>query len=209
MSTDSPIIVPFEDDDLSELISIIERVWYLDGDESKETSRSLATIDISYYIGVSTHRFVAKQDGQILGLIFCSNGETPADYEKWQKLEHESTIKAKKLFSKADFKDYEIFGEVESRLVHNYWSTNTNDAKWEITLFCVSPTIKSQGIGGMLFSYILSFMKEQGAKHYFLATDDDCDFDFYQHKGLTCKDKTAIKSSTKDFGFAYIYAGDL
>lgn len=209
MSTSTPIIVPFEDDDLPELISIIERVWYLDGDESKETSRSLATIDISYYIGVSTHRFVAKQDGQILGLIFCSNGETPVDYEKWQKLEHESTIKAKKLFSKADFEDYEIFGDVESRLVHKYWNTSTNDVKWEITLFCVSPTIKSQGIGGMLFSYILSFMKEQGAKHYFLATDDDCDFGFYQHKGLTCKDKAAIRSSTKDFGFAYIYAGDL
>ncbi len=41
-------------------------------------------------------------------------------------------------------------------------------------------------------------MKEQGAKHYFLATDDDCDFGFYQHKGLTCKDKAAIKSSTKE-----------
>ena len=208
MSIDSPIIVPFEDADLPELISIVERVWYLDDDNSQETSRSLATIDISYYIGVSTHRFVAKQDGQILGLIFCSNGETPDDYEKWQKLEHESAIKAKKLFSKADFEDYEIFGDVESRLVHKYWNTNTNDAKWEITLFCVSPTIKSQGIGSMLFSYILSFMKEQGAKHYFLATDDDCDFGFYQHKGLTCKDTAAIKSSTKDFGFAYIYAGD-
>lgn len=209
MSTDSPIIVPFEDADLPELMSIVERVWYLDDDSSQETSRTLATIDISYYIGVSTHRFIAKQDGQILGLIFCSNGETPVDYEKWQKLEHESTINAKKLFSKADFEDYEIFGEVESRLVHKYWNTNTNDAKWEITLFCVNPTIKSQGIGGMLFSYILSFMKVQGAKHYFLATDDDCDFGFYQHKGLTCKDKAAIRSSTKDFGFAYIYAGDL
>lgn len=209
MSTDSPIIVPFEDDDLPKLISIIEHVWYLDGDESKDESRSLATIDVAYFISVSTHRFVAKQDGQILGLIFCSNGETPVDYEKWQKLEQESTIHAKKLFSQADFEDYEIFGEVESRLVHNYWNTNTNDSKWEITLFCVNPAVKSQGIGGMLFSYILSFMKEQGAKHYFLVTDDDCDFGFYQHKGLTCKDKTAIKSSTKDFGFAYIYAGDL
>ncbi|MBF0912603.1 MAG: hypothetical protein HXK51_02480, partial [Atopobium sp.] len=62
MSADTPIIVPFEDTDLPELISIVERVWYLDGDESKDESRSLATIDIAYYIGVSTHRFVAKQD---------------------------------------------------------------------------------------------------------------------------------------------------
>ena len=209
MSADTPIIIPFEDTDLSELISIVERVWYLDSDESKDESRSLATIDIAYFISVSTHRFVAKQDGQILGFIFCSNGETPADFEKWQKLENETTAKAKKLFSEADFKDYEIFGDVESHLVHDYWNTNTNDAKWEITLFCVNPSIKSQGIGGMLFSYVLDFMKEQGAKHYFLATDDDCDFDFYQHKGLTCKDKAAIKSSTKDYGFAYIYAGDL
>ena len=187
MSADTPIIVPFEDTDLPELISIVERVWYLDGDESKDES----------------------QDGQILGLIFGSNGETPADFEKWQKLENETTAKAKKLLSEARFKDYEIFGDVESHLVHDYWNTNTNDAKWEITLFCINPAIKSQGIGGMLFSYVLDFMKEQGAKHYFLATDDDCDFGFYQHKGLTCKDKAAIKSSTKDFGFAYIYAGDL
>ena len=180
----------------------------MDGDESKDESRSLATIDIAYFLGVSTHRFVAKQDGQILGLIFCSNGETPADFEKWQKLENETTAKAKKLLSEARFKDYEIFGDVESHLVHDYWNTNTNDAKWEITLFCINPAIKSQGIGGMLFSYVLDFMKEQGAKHYFLATDDDCDFGFYQHKGLTCKDKAAIRSSTKDYGFAYIYAGD-
>ena len=209
MSADTPIIVPFEDTDLPELISIVERVWYLDGDESKETSRSLATIDISYYIGVSTHRFVAKHGNTVLGFIFCSNGETPADFEKWQKLENETTAKAKKLLSEARFKDYEIFGDVESHLVHDYWNTNTNDAKWEITLFCVNPAIKSQGIGGMLFSYVLDFMKEQGAKHYFLATDDDCDISFYQHKGLVCKDEAPVKANGQDFGFAYIYAGDL
>ncbi|MBF0921467.1 MAG: GNAT family N-acetyltransferase [Atopobium sp.] len=209
MSADTPIIVPFEDTDLPELISIVERVWYLDGDESKETSRSLATIDIAYYIGVSTHRFVAKQNGQILGLIFCSNGETPADFEKWQKLENETTAKAKKLFSEADFKGYEICGDVESHLVHNYWNTNTNDAKWEITLFCVSPAAQGKGVGGMLFSYMLNFLKEQGAKHYFLATDDDCDISFYQHNGLTCKDEAPVKANGQNFGFAYIYAGDL
>ena len=209
MSTGSPIIIPFEDADLPKLISIVERVWYLDGDESKDESRTLATIDIAYFIGVSTHRFVVKQDDQILGLIFCSNGETPADYKKWKKLENEATAKAKKLVSTEDFEDYEVFGDVESSLVHKYWNTDTNNPKWEITLFCVNPAIKSQGIGGMLFSHVLNFMKEQGAKHYFLATDDDCDFGFYQHKGLTCRDKAAVKSSTKDFGFAYIYAGDL
>ena len=209
MSTDSPIIIPFEDADLPKLISIVERVWYLDGEESKDTSHSLATIDIAYFISVSTHRFVAKQGDQILGLIFCSNGETPADFEKWQKLENETTAKAKKLLSEARFKDYEIFGDVESHLVHDYWNTNTNDAKWEITLFCVNPAIKSQGIGGMLFSYVLDFMKEQGAKHYFLATDDDCDISFYQHKGLVCKDEAPVKANGQDFGFAYIYAGDL
>ena len=49
MSADTPIIVPFEDTDLPELISIVERVWYLDGDESKDESRTLATIDIAYF----------------------------------------------------------------------------------------------------------------------------------------------------------------
>lgn len=146
MSIDTPIIVPFEDADLPELISIFERVWCLDGEESKDESHSLATIDIAYFISVSTHRFVAKQSDQILGLIFCSNGETPADYKKWQKLENEATTKAKKLFSAEDFEDHEVFGDVESGLVHKYWNTDTNNPKWEITLFCVNPAIKARAL---------------------------------------------------------------
>lgn len=209
MSADTPIIIPFEDTDLPELISIVERVWYLDGDESKETSRSLATIDISYYIGVSTHRFVAKSGNTVLGFIFCSNGEDPKDKQKWVELENASTITAKKLLSQKDFEGYEAFGVVESNLIHKYWNEGVKTLKWEITLFCVSPAAQGEGVGGMLFSYMLNFLKEQGAKHYFLATDDDCDISFYQHKGLTCKDKAPIKADGQDFGFAYIYAGDL
>ena len=62
----------------------------------------------------------------------------------------------------------------------------------------------------MLFSYMLNFLKEQRAKHYFLATDDDCDISFYQHKGhCSVKDEAPVKANGQDFGFAYIYAGDL
>lgn len=209
MSTDAPIIVPFENDNLPQVISIVERVWYLDGDESKETSKSLATIDVSYYLGVSTHRFIAKQGQTVLGFIFCSNGEAPKDQKIWADLESTSTLKAKKLFSKKDFEDYEAFGVVESNLIHKYWNKETSAPKWEITLFCVSPAAQGTGVGGMLFSYMLNFLKEQGAEHYFLATDDDCDFAFYQHKGLTCKDEAPIETNGQIFGSAYIYAGDL
>ena len=209
MSDDTPIIVPFEDTDLPELISIVERVWYLDGDESKETSRSLATIDISYYIGVSTHRFVAKHRNTVLGFIFCSNGEDPEDKQKWIELENASTITAKKLLSPKDFEGYEAVGTVESNLICKYWNEGVKTPKWEITLFCVSPAAQGKGVGGMLFSYMLNFLKEQGAKHCFLATDDDCDISFYQHKGLVCKDEAPVKANGQDFGFAYIYAGDL
>ncbi|MBF4802492.1 MAG: GNAT family N-acetyltransferase, partial [Lancefieldella parvula] len=73
----------------------------------------------------------------------------------------------------------------------------------------VSPAAQGKGVGGMLFSYMLNFLKEQGAKHCFLATDDDCDISFYQHKGLVCKDEAPVKANGQDFGFAYIYAGDL
>ncbi len=44
-----------------------------------------------------------------------------------------------------------------------------------------------KGVGGMSFLY--AHLKEQGAKHCFLGTDDDCDISFINNKGLVCKDE--------------------
>ncbi len=62
------------------------------------------------------------------GLIFILKGreKLSRNFEKWRSAENEGKQQKRKLSSEADFKDYEIFGDVESRLVHNYWNTDTN-----------------------------------------------------------------------------------
>ena len=90
-----------------------------------------------------------------------------------------------------------------------YRKENNTSSTWEITLFCVDPNVKGTGVGGILFSHALQFFKEQHAKNYFLATDDDCDVNFYKHQGLSCVDEAPIQTSDKNFGSAYIYAGEL
>ncbi len=104
------IIVPFEDADLPTLNA--SGTWMA---MNLKRGKSLARlIIIAYYIGVSTHRFVNKM--AILVLFSAQTEKLQQILKKWQKLE---TKRGKaKLSVEADFKDYEIFGDVRSRLVH-------------------------------------------------------------------------------------------
>ena len=55
---------------------------------------------------------------------------------------------------------------------------------WEITLLAVDPAFHGHGIGRTLFSGALDYLRAQSAPGFFLATDDGCDFGFYDHLGL-------------------------
>jgi GNAT superfamily N-acetyltransferase len=55
---------------------------------------------------------------------------------------------------------------------------------WEITLLVVDPACHGHGIGRTLFSGALDYLRAQSAPGFFLATDDGCDFGFYDHLGL-------------------------
>lgn len=209
MPVSPTVIVPFEKTNQSDLISIIERVWYSNNKATSESTRLLATIDMAYYASVSTHRFVAKQNNQVVGFIFCSNGSKPSDSKDWKRLEENTSQTAHQLLSEKRMQDFDVFGAVESSLIKKYRKESNTSSTWEITLFCVDPNVKGTGVGGTLFSHALQFFKEQHAKNYFLATDDDCDVNFYKHQGLSCVDEAPIQTSDKNFGSAYIYAGEL
>ncbi len=64
---------PLPNTDLPELISIDASTKVADGDESKETSRSRLTVDISYHLVFQLIVLLQNTESLILGFIFCSN----------------------------------------------------------------------------------------------------------------------------------------
>lgn len=72
----------------------------------------------------------------------------------------------------------------EIGLTQEFIESGDARSSWEVTLLAVDPECHGHGIGRLLFSDALDYLRAQGAPGFFLATDDGCDFGFYDHLGL-------------------------
>lgn len=72
----------------------------------------------------------------------------------------------------------------EIGLTQEFIESGDARSSWEVTLLAVDPECHGHGIGRLLFSDALDYLLAQGAPGFFLATDDGCDFGFYDHLGL-------------------------
>lgn len=49
----------------------------------------------------------------------------------------------------------------------------------------VNPDVRGAGVGGALWRQLLAALRSMGVRAFFLHTDSNCDFGFYDHKGLS------------------------
>ena len=116
------------------------------------------------------------------------------------------------LSSRSDASYYELnyqYIKTESKLIKAFRCSNDPRAAWEITLFCIDPQEQGHGIGGLLFSKVIDFFISQNARGFFLATDDGCDFSFYDYKGLERVSSAEVFPAEDYSETAYLYALDL
>lgn len=53
-----------------------------------------------------------------------------------------------------------------------------------VTLFIVSPQSQGLGVGKTLFTHLLAYMKSQEIKDFYLYTDTNCNYGFYDYNGF-------------------------
>mgnify|MGYP000932595683 CR=1 FL=1 len=82
----------------------------------------------------------------------------------------------------------------------------------EITLFMMAAAHRGQGIGSQLFAKAKEHMKEHGVRNFFLITDTDCTWQFYEARGM---DREVSDSFSMDLRrgqhdlTTYLYSGTL
>lgn len=54
----------------------------------------------------------------------------------------------------------------------------------ELTLFAVDAATRGKGAGTQLYEDYLMYLRAHGREHYFLYTDSDCTFQFYERRGM-------------------------
>lgn len=79
-----------------------------------------------------------------------------------------------------------------------------------LNLFMIDARYRGRGIGNRLWQHAMRYLRDSNAARYFLWTDSDSDFGFYEHKGLQ-----RIAAQPYDWGghdvteTYYVYAGEL
>lgn len=175
---------PFAEDDFESLSGIYGRLWCDTGEEDER--RLFGAVAVATYLSISPHSIVAEHDGRAIG---CALGRmageaTPSQW-RWHR---DLLISAAEVFeSKLSkrMRDQLLVDRRELEVAAEYLERSEAYASSELNLLMVDPDIKGLGIGGRLFDLMRRELSAEGAKGFFLMTDDECDFTFYDHKGLS------------------------
>ncbi len=205
--TNDLICRPFEPSDFDAVCDLIAKVWHTEG-SSEETFLSSRS-DASYYLSVSQYLCVAEKNHKIVGLIFAGNGENNPTTKPWRLIKVSAQHLAEALEGSRYYELNYQYIKTESKLIKAFRCSNDPRAAWEITLFCIDPQEQGHGIGGLLFSKVIDFFISQNARGFFLATDDGCDFSFYDYKGLERVSSAEVFPAEDYSETAYLYALDL
>lgn len=198
---------PFVPTDFDQICSLVARVWHADG--SYEESFLSGHIDASYFLSVSKFLYVAEKNGAVVGLIFAGDGMTYPENKSWRIIE----VSAQDVADTEIESDYFQLGaqyiQTETELIDAFRNSDDPRSTWEVTLLCIDPHEQGKGIGGRLFALAIDYFRTQHASGFFLATDDSCDVDFYDYKGLEQISSADVFPDQDNSVSAYIYAMEL
>ncbi len=166
---------PYQESDRPEIVDLIAKTWY--PHVSDELAKEHANFELDWHLAHQDHTAVARLDDKFAGLIFSRSPE----------LEKKTNFKDdfNRLIKKYDV-NHPMIQNIgwlrdEVNAVENVKKANSNQGRGWLELLIVSPEIRGIGLGKKLYKIGIDNLAKQGATHYRLLTDDDCDWSFYEH----------------------------
>lgn len=200
----SPITLrSLRETDIDRLAAITQKAWFnpripsslLNGraaDEGWQDAQGhrrffAAKYDFLWYLNKCTHALVADIAGRVSGVILTDLFAGHEDgiqalsgqdrlfeqYDKWIKTAVPDGSKIVTSIQEDDLKTNHL-AEAARR-----------DSQAEIVLFIVDDTVRGQGVGKTLWQAMIQFLSTHGVDNYYLYTDTECNFMFYEYQGLT------------------------
>jgi GNAT superfamily N-acetyltransferase len=168
---------PFMTSDFEPLARLSQSLWYRMG--TPEVCAAAAAADLAGYLAEASYRIVAEKDGTLVGATLCGmSGNEPSDAATWRKRQ-----KKLRVATGTNPGDGGVT-QAEERLTAEYLESGRPETDAVIKLLALDPATQGQGAGGRMLEMDRTYLRSLGARGYFLLTDDDCDYSFYDHKGL-------------------------
>ncbi len=171
----------------------VEGTW-LDISERERVSRLMATDEIASYFADMTWGVKALLNGKTVGVIVTHGTHTTSEAAlHYGRVGAEARQRAEELLTAARESTEHEGGAKPGKSAYLDELRATNEMREEvrldgqprILLLAVSPEARGRGLGKRLLEKACDHFRRHGAKRYWLVTDADCDWPFYEHLGLS------------------------
>lgn len=174
---------PFDEDDFDAVAAILRSIWHTDAPTPGYASLE-ACADLAHCLSISTFSQVALIDNEPRGIALARRGNPAAPISgRWRRAEG-AFMGRMRLSEPAAAERYRkmtrLTGQFDADMLKSCKLPDTD----EITLLAVDKGARGLGMGSVLFDAAASYLAACGAERAFLYTDTDCDWEFYERRGL-------------------------
>ena len=201
---------PLTGDDLDDIAGLAADAWYspdglgdmtsaamegtwLDDSERDRVARLMATDEIAAYLQEMTWGVKALLKGKMVGVIMTHGTHTSAETaEHFGHVGAEARKRAEELLTAARERAEHPNNVEPTEPIYLDEIRATKEMRAEadlgsiprILLLVVSAEARGHGLGKRLIDRAHDHFSRHGAERYWLVTDTDCDWSFYEHLGL-------------------------
>lgn len=209
-------------DDLDMITAAFDRVWPQEGDlAGTSTGMLLARYNVLHYLSLSTSGQIAQvmngvgfneeHDGEFAGVCLVRVFGRPQLFPQAREAMEQtrSLIEANPKGKLALYALEDVFWRNERYLEENSDANNKERNQAELELFMVSPDVRGMGVGGTLWRNMVSMMRDNDVRAFFLHTGSDCDYGFYEYHGLERTAERLHADHAEDDDTPYLNPSDM
>lgn len=191
MNLESITIRPATIDDLDGIAAIYSQLWCntLRNRGDVEAAEFCARFNIAMQLERSPIALVAEAEGRVVAACcigFFDEGE-PRVNPAWEPVYQELLVQATEMAKTADAKlEGSLFGDSREKATADRFAATGNEyAQGQINLIIIEPAWQGRGLGRALIDRARTELAAAGATKFFLMTDCQSDWQFYEHLGMT------------------------
>jgi ribosomal protein S18 acetylase RimI-like enzyme len=224
---------PLTGDDLDDIVGLAADTWYfaggenalsnggaagswLDDSERERIACLMATDEIATYFADMTWGVKAVLKGKTVGVVVTHGMHVSAEAaERYGRIGAEARQHAEELLTAARERSEHAGSEEPDKPAYQEELQVTEEmcekigltGQPRILLLVVSSEARGKGLGKRLLDQARDHFRRHNAKSFWLVTDTDCDWPFYEHLGLErlAERKSTVAGAPESY---YIYGGE-
>lgn len=170
-----------EDGDRAALEKIVSETWRFDEFCKPRTAARLARAYLAACLNEQSCSLTAVLDGEPAGVVMgCARGSRRPRFGPWLRAAASRLL----LLLTAEGRQADIFITDSERADRELLKKAAFDYDGQLSFFAVAPERRGRGVGKALYRAMLRYFERAGVRSFYLFTDTECDFGFYERQGL-------------------------